>query len=723
MGADRPRDWLAGMRVLQLDEHLVTSYAGYLLSELGATVGVVARDRERFEGPDALYALFNAAKPGAALGGGDPDLVLAGPGDAGAPARFAGRVPVAEACFDHADRGLSDLPELLVEALGGWLATNRPASHGYAPVKSGGFQVLLQGGVLLATLALAARRGFVAGGPAQHYRLSLVQLAISILNSLVKVSFIGQEMGTRGLLESQPTLDVECAAGPMHVVAVEDWQFRALCQVLGRPEMADQAEFATGPARFEHYEVLHLLIREALEGRPRAEIVEACAARGVPTVPAFNARDLLVLEQLAARGFWQEREVAGHAMQVPSVPWTAVPTPRRGERGERRSPGAGPLADIRVTETSWVWAGPFASELLAFLGARVTKIESDRHTDFFRRSPGFRSTIANLDTGPSFNQLNLGKKSAVLDLEDERERALVRRLLADSDVFVSNFRPGVLERLGLTTAVLQAVPGLVAARISGYGPSGPWGERVLYGGGAVYVGGLAAMTGSPEQLPVGAGFAFGDPCSGNYTTLAILAALCRRDRNGEGALIDVSILEAIACQATEGFLEQQATGTVRRWGNRHARYAPHGVYQGAGGDVDWLALAVESETQWRAAVDVLALPARWTGWSIAQRREYQDAIDGAIEESSTVRAASDLAAALAARGVPAAAVQTAGQNLRDPAFRACGYLYEIDHPDLGAKTVHGPPWTVDGRRPHLERAPLLGEHTAEVRMNRGDPEP
>lgn len=715
MPPSRPDTWLRDLRVLQLDEHLATSHAGYILAEMGATVEVAARTPDQFEGSRELYALYNGRKPAAHPGDGGFDFVIAGPLSGTAAAAWSGRLPVAEAVFDHAGRGLAVMPELIAQALAGWLTTNRPHASGNVPMRAGSSLILLQAGVTVAMLGLAAWRAWKAGAQAAHYRVSIVQIGTTLLNSIAKVSFTGVEMGTGGVLETQPSLEVKCADGPLHVSAVEEGQFRALCELMGRPELAGDPAFATPQARIQHWEALHVLIRDALEPRSREQVAEECARASVPTVVSQRPGDLFALEQFRARDAWQVATPGGAERLVPRLPWTVA----RGTVGEgtRAAPATdAPLAGLLIAETSWVWAGPLASELLAFLGARVIKIESDQHTDLFRRSPGYRAAVPNLNTSPSFNQLNLCKESAVLDLTRDDDRALLRALVEKSDAFVSNFRTGVLERMGLTGDVLRAVPGLVAARISGYGPEAPWGERVLYGQGAVYAGGLAAITGSPGMLPIGVGFAFGDCASGNYTALAIVAALCHRDATGEGALIDVSIVEVIASHIVDALLEHQRTGDVVRHGNGHPFSAPEGVYRCGGGDLEWLALAVTNDSEWRQLGPLLGLPREWSAWTEAQRRARRDEIDTAIRAWAERQPGARTAAALLSNGgVPAAAARTPGDNLREPELRESGYITAIDHPDLGRKELHGPPWTVDGRRTAVTRAPLLGEQTAAVR--------
>src|SRR5262249_17476725 len=212
---------------------------------------------------------------------------------------------------------------------------------------------------------------------------------------------------------------------------------------------------------------------------------------------------------------------------------------RRGRRGPMNDK---PLAGIRVADFSWVWGGPFCTLQLAHLGADVIRVETPERPCVTRLIPPF----ADLQPGPNrsgyFNQYNQGKRSLTLNLKNPRGLEVARRLISRSDVVAENFANGVMDRMGLGyPEVRRLKPDAIMVSISGYGRSGPDRDFVSYGPATVPLAGFSSVTGYKGGPPMHVGISYGDPTAGLHGALAVLAALCHRQRTGEGQFIDVSL--------------------------------------------------------------------------------------------------------------------------------------------------------------------------------------
>jgi benzylsuccinate CoA-transferase BbsF subunit len=376
--------------------------------------------------------------------------------------------------------------------------------------------------------------------------------------------------------------------------------------------------------------------------------------------------------------------------------------------------GGGPLAGIRVADFTWAWAGPHGTLLLALLGAEVIKIESGTRLDHSR----IRSLMAGTQQGgpddsPIFNDLNLNKLSLTLDLRKEESRAIVRRLVAQSDVVTQNMRPGVLDRLGLGYEDLRAIkPDVVMLSSSAVGATGPERSYAGYAPTFASLSGVAHLTGYPDRPPVPLSGSV-DLRVGTAAAFAVMAALYRRDRTGEGQHIDLSSTEVMSAMMGEVFLDHSMNGRVQeRMGNRDAALAPHGCYRCRGDDA-WVSIVVGREEEWLALRQSIGDPAlddeAFAG--PLERWENQDRLDEIIERWTRERAAEEVEATLQSARVAALRVNNGMTIASDPHVRARGVLERVTHPRVGERLVVGAPWRfseegVGVRRP----APLLGEH-------------
>jgi crotonobetainyl-CoA:carnitine CoA-transferase CaiB-like acyl-CoA transferase len=370
-----------------------------------------------------------------------------------------------------------------------------------------------------------------------------------------------------------------------------------------------------------------------------------------------------------------------------------------------------PLEGITVVSVEQAVAAPFATRQLADLGARVIKVERPGTGDFARH---YDQTVNGLAS--HFVWINRSKESVALDLKDERDREVMDRLVATADVFVQNLAPGAAERLGLGSESLRARhPELVHCGISGYGDGGPYTEKKAYDLLVQCEGGLVSVTGTPDD-PVKVGISVADIAAGMYAYTGILTALLRRERTGEGATLEVSMLEALA--EWMGFPLYYALyggAAPARSGASHAAIAPYGPFRC--GDGRQVFLGIQNEREWAVFCErVLGDPGltddprfATNSLRVAHREDLADAVHAAFAGTASEEVV---------RRLDAAAIANA--RLRDvrelgdhPQLLARDRWTEIDSP-AGPLRALLPPATLVGDRPTMGPIPEVGEHTDQV---------
>jgi benzylsuccinate CoA-transferase BbsF subunit len=378
-----------------------------------------------------------------------------------------------------------------------------------------------------------------------------------------------------------------------------------------------------------------------------------------------------------------------------------------------------PLAGIRIADFSWVWAGPFCTLQLAHLGADVIRVETPERPCVTRLIPPFADSQPGLNRSGYFNQYNQGKRSLALNLKNPRGLEVARRLVSKSDIVAENFANGVMDRMGLGyTEVRRLKPDAIMVSISGYGRSGPDRDFVSYGPATVPLAGFSSVTGYKGGPPMHVGISYGDPTAGLHGALAVLAALCHRQRTGEGQFIDVSLWEASASLLPDALFEFQVNGAPPpRDGNRHPQMAPHGVFRSAGTD-RWVSIAVGTDEEWRALCSVMGASELVTDARFAtavDRKRNEDALEERVTRWSTTLSAADATERLQAAGVAAFPTMTNQDIAEDPHLNARAFFVDLPHPEVGPRHHAGIPWTLsDTPCAVTAAAPCLGEHTRQV---------
>jgi benzylsuccinate CoA-transferase BbsF subunit len=373
---------------------------------------------------------------------------------------------------------------------------------------------------------------------------------------------------------------------------------------------------------------------------------------------------------------------------------------------------------VRIADFTWAWAGPYATELLAFLGAEVIKIESSKRPDHARiRSLTLGLSTKHLDNSPVFNDLNLNKMSLALDLRKPKAIDIANKLVAVSDVVTENYRPGVMDKLGLGYDVLKTIkPDIIMLSSSALGSEGPESGYAGFAPTFAALGGAAHLTGYPDKRPVPL-MGSSDLRSASTSAFAILVALYHRARTGEGQYIDLSSTETIAINISDAILDYMMNGRVAmRKGNRDAALAPHNVYPCK--NDRWVSIVIANEDEWAAFCAALCNPpwAQDERFSDAYRRWCnQEELDKLIGEWTVNYTHYEAMELLQKAGVAAVAALQGVELYSDPHLKERNVSVEVVHPNIGRRVALGPPWKFSATPARVKHCgPLLGEHTEYV---------
>jgi formyl-CoA transferase len=373
-----------------------------------------------------------------------------------------------------------------------------------------------------------------------------------------------------------------------------------------------------------------------------------------------------------------------------------------------------PLDDLRVIELGVLVAGPFCGQLLGDFGAEVIKVEDPGIGDPMRQWGQEKP----YGTSLWWPVVARNKKSVTADLRTVQGQDIVRRLIATADVLIENFRPGTLEKWGLSPESLWAInPRLVITRVTGFGQTGPYSQRAGYGSIGEAMGGIRYVTGEPDRPPSRAGISLGDSLAAMFATLGTLVSLHQRDRSGRGQIVDSAIYEAVLGMMESLIPEWQIAGYQRqRTGPTLPNVSPSNAYPTLDGEM--ILIAANQDTVFRRLAAAMGRPDLATDERYAThgaRGQNMEELDGIIAEWSSTVAADDLLAMLHEGGVPAGRIFRAKDMFADPQFAARDAIVKLTHPDLGEFAMHNvfPRLSeTPGRVRHV--GPRLGEHNKEI---------
>lgn len=379
-----------------------------------------------------------------------------------------------------------------------------------------------------------------------------------------------------------------------------------------------------------------------------------------------------------------------------------------------RPEAKGPLADLVVIEMGTLIAGPFCGQILGDFGAEVIKIEDPRVGDPMRQWG--RSLPKGLS--PWWPVIGRNKKSVGLDLRKPEGQALAKALIAKADVVIENFRPGAMEKWGLSYEALSADnPGLIMARVSGFGQTGPYSQRAGYGLIGEAMGGLRYVTGEPDRAPARAGISIGDSLAAMHSVMGILMALHHKEKTGKGQVIDAALYESVLAVMENLVTEYDLTGYVReRSGSILPGIAPSNAYPCANGEM--ILIGGNGDNVYARLTEAMGRPELKDDPKFidhASRGANQHELDEIVSAWTSTFALTDLLKLLEAKGIPASRVYRAPDMLEDPQFAAREAIVSVDHPVFG-------PVRMQNAFPKLSATPgkvrwpgpALGQHTDEV---------
>ncbi|HEV2531413.1 CaiB/BaiF CoA-transferase family protein [Phenylobacterium sp.] len=722
---------LQGLRILEASGDVAVRYCGRLFAQLGAEVaGAGGRDDGRIgyagELGEAYGRWLDAGKR--ALGDDEGwsgfDLVIAGQDRADVAAAEARLAEAAEppallaltwfaaqgpyAAWHGTDEIILALVGL---AFGFGLAEGPPMlAQGHGPQLAGGLV-----GFNAAVAALLAPRG----ERPRRIAVSIHEASMCFTETGAITAFVeglsSWRMGVNRFAPTYPCNSYRTLDGWVGITALIPAQWRAVCELIGRPELARDPRFATTVERLMLADEVDEILAPAYATRTTEAWVKAGEAARIPTAPMPRPGELPGVPHWRERGAFAAFDETGAL--GPTLPFRmAFDGAARPFRDGR---AAAPLAGLKVVDFSMGWAGPLCARTLGDLGADVIKIESETHPDWWR---GWEANVTSdpptTETRYNFIAVNRNKRGVALDLTTPDGLAKAKALVAGADVVVENFAAGVLEKLGLGLAEQRRIrPGLISVSMPAFGNGGPLSGLRAYGSTVEQASGLPFLNGEADWAPCLQHVAYGDPLAGLYAAAAILAALYGRGRLG-GAEIDLAQVACLFQFGADGIIAEQIVGEpLPRTGHRRARAAPVCVVAAAGEEA-WLAVAVDSRRAWRGLCAALGRP-EWAQDpqfdTVAGRARYADRIEAAIGDWAAGRDPREAAAQLQRLGVAAAPVLRGSDLSWDEQLIAGGFWDWMERRYVGRHLMPAAPWTYDGARPALRLpAPVLGEHTGEL---------
>jgi len=377
-----------------------------------------------------------------------------------------------------------------------------------------------------------------------------------------------------------------------------------------------------------------------------------------------------------------------------------------------------PFDGLRIIDLTQVWSGPYATNLLANLGAEVIKIEAIQRLDPWRGGGLGQTNIEKpWEQSPLWNSVNLDKYDITLDLTQPQGADIFKRLVKIGDIVTENYTPRVMRNFGLDYPVLKGLnPGIIMISLPAHGLTGTWKDYPGFAFSIEQTSGIPQLTGYPDGPPEMTGTSFSDPIVGAVGMTAITMACIYRQMTGKGQHIDISQIEAMTCLIGDAIVDYTMNGRVQaRRGNGHPTMAPHGCYRCKGDDL-WVNIAISSDDEWRKFSEIVGNPA-WTKEdrfaSCMSRWQNQHELDKLVETWTIEHSHYEVMNTLQKVGIAAGAVLTSADLLNDPHLRERGTFQYVErvttgvHPYLiptAAMKLSESPVSI--RRP----SPFLGEH-------------
>ncbi|MBO44752.1 MAG: hypothetical protein CMM28_13590 [Rhodospirillaceae bacterium] len=646
--------------------------------------------------------------------------------------------------------------DLSASARSGWASVN--GLQGRGPLKQSGYQASYQAGTLAFATVVSALIHRAHGGPGQLIdvaldEVSLMSFAPGILRSLYNGAPVKRRAHGDVTTGPVPVKDGHFA---LTITRPHFWQGAA--KLLKLDDLANDERLQATASRHAHKDLFVERMQAAMAKWRKADLFNSLSKIPVVAGPVFTMRELADNKHLEARGFFVDVggiSYAGAPFLMSKTPFSLLkqaPSPGAdtkqlvdewakvsGAASEVSSAAGtdGPLSGYRGVVLTQAWSGSYATQLMALLGAEVIQVEARSRYDSWRGGGYAVPLAAGLSDRPSaknswncdcrFNSVNLNKQSVTLELDTDEGRSIFKQLVAKADFVAENFSPRVMGKLGLNYETLKTIKrDIIYCSISGYGHSGPWSPLPAIGGTVEPTSGMSGLLGYDDGVPLNSGQMYPDAVAGLCGFAGLALALFYRERTGHGQRIDVSMQEANLSFVSDRWLEHEITGVVPNpLGNRHAHFAPHGIFQTAGDD-QWVAIAAETEIQWHAICTIAERP-EWVEkfGDCAERKANEEALDREIAEWTVTQDRDVLSERLSRAGVIAAPVLNGLEVAAESVFRERTAIAVTEHPEAGAWPQPAMPFHLSATPGRIRNAaPCKGAHSAEVlerllRLNRG----
>jgi crotonobetainyl-CoA:carnitine CoA-transferase CaiB-like acyl-CoA transferase len=750
-----------GVRVLDLSTRVSGAWAARLFGDFGAEVIRVDTEQEgslQSEPPfvNDISLLSSYVNWNKSPADGTQLQVLLEQADVVVTTAPADRLPeISETCIHlsitphgltgpWADFAGNDLTHC---ARSGWCAINRYADE--EPLQLPPHQPSLLAGVAGFIGAAAA---LTRGAPERVDVSELEATALTCMPWAIMGIFIGGDRLAYGPNRKR----VRGNAGPLWRASdglinygYGDWQqWQNALHFLGQHELAEDPNYISQWGRHQQDPVpVRDGLSKASATRGKWELFHGLADYRCISGVVQTAKDLSECEQLIARDFLVETEVDGIPLRttgpiakLSATPWRlgkSAPLDdtqkvnrfaSEGRLPNARDSQALPLHGTRVLCFTQAWAGTFATEILALLGADVVQIETVKRPDVWRGAGAPIPTAvrdeaieqSQLNTNGMYNSVNLNKRAITLDVTHPRGKAMFWDMIEKFDVLVDNFSPHVMTDWGVTLETLhERRPDMIFASVSGYGRQGPLAEYPANGATTEPMAGFASVHGYDGDEAMNTGGLIPDPISGYYLAASILAAIHHRARTGEGQRIDAAMIEAVSVQLGPALLDYAANGHIQvPIGNKHPRIAPHGVFACADGR--WLAVAAETDGEFAdlcTHIEQPGLAADTRFATNASRKANEPALNEILSEWFSDKDAGVETRALLDRQIHAAECADFLPIYRDsnPQFEHRGFLLPVTHPETGTHLLATMPWVMSNTAPsEVRHSPRFGEHSQEV---------
>lgn len=612
------------------------------------------------------------------------------------------------------------------------------------PVAAGGRLAEYAAGSAVVVACLATWRSARASGVGLHADVSMLEALCHTFTTYHDL--FGQFVPGFAIPIAVETPSIEpCKDGWIGLCTYTGQQWKDLCSLMGRPDIGADPRFLDGSARMQHLDFIRDAIHDWTKTQTMAEVTELCGLMRIPVAPIGDGKSVLRFDQFRERGVF---EAHPDGFEAPRVPYRVQGMPLPGLRKAPRlgadraaieaslpAPSVSDIATdsdrvrpafdgLRVVDLTAFWAGPFATGILATLGADVVKVESVQRPDGMRFAGAVPSDQL-WETSPIFHGANLSKKGITLNLDAEEGKALLRRLLVDADVVIENFSARVMENFGFTWEVLHELnPRLVSVRMPAWGLDGPWKDRTGFAPSVEQASGLAWITGYEDMPLIPRGVC--DPIGGMHTVFALAMGLEERERTGQGMLVEVPLVEPALNIAAEQVIEWTAYGEfLSRRGNRSPLASPQAVFETQPSSRETryekkhVALSIADDAQWAALVDVLGRPEWAADPALAKeagRRAAEEAIEASLAAWFAARDCDAVVDELLAAGVPAATLVNGYMISPNPQLEARGFRRALTHAVAGEKRYAALPFTLsnDAATVYAWAAPTMGQHNEAV---------